>query len=161
MLVSYLPFRLAQKHYFSRPAQLPIWRVYVAYTSMHRLRLQLLRFIANNSFAPLRAPTIPPHHHAIPSPLRPCSRALPFLCIPCTGNTAPVSIGPCAACCDVIGIHATYIYIYIYISNGLERFPTNFRFCPSFPSISRCSLVFKGKFREYTSHGIRVGFERL
>lgn len=54
MLVSYLPFRLAQKHYFSRPTQLQ----YGAFTRHagggHRLRLQLLRFIANNSLAPLR-----------------------------------------------------------------------------------------------------------
>lgn len=154
MLVSYLPFRLAQKHYFSRPAQLPIWRVYVAYTSMHRLRLQLLRFIANNSFAPLRAPTIPPpHHHAIPSPLRPCSRALPFLCIPCTGNTAPVSIGPCAACCDVIGIHATYIYIYIYPMDSNVFQPTSV-FVPVFLR----SLVVRSSLRENFVNTLRMGF---
>lgn len=109
---------------------------------MHRLRLQLLRFIANNSFAPLRAPTIPTR-----SPLRPCSRALPFLCI-VHGKYGPVSIGACA-CCDLIDIHGIYIYIYI------QWTPTNFRFYPNFPPIFCSLFVFKKKFCEYFSCGDR------
>lgn len=114
MLVSYLPFRLAQKHYFSRPAQLPIWRVYVAYTSMHRLRLQLLRFIANNSFAPLRAPTIPP-----PPPRDPITPSTVFprssvSLYPVHGKYGP-RVNWTVCCVLRCNWYTRYVYIYIYI----------------------------------------------
>lgn len=131
----------------------PSWQ-YGAFTlhtrrrAMHRLRLQLLRFIANNSFAPLRAPTIPPttrsHHPFDRVP------ALFRFSVSCTGNTAPVAIGACA-CRDVIGIR-------VCISNGLQ--PTSV-FGPVFLQSFFCSFRsslrgnFVNKFREYGNTGLK------
>lgn len=57
MLVSCLPFRPAQKHYF--PGRPSCSMAFTDAAGVHRLRLQLLRFIANNCSArPSRASTL-------------------------------------------------------------------------------------------------------
>lgn len=95
-----------------------------------------LQITASRPSAPQPSP-----HHAIPSPLRPCSRALPFLCI-VHGKYGPRdNWSVCVPRCN------WYTCMYI------QWTPTNFRFWPSFPSIFflLLSFVFKREFCEYIS----------
>lgn len=118
MLVSYLPFRLAQKHYFSAATQLQ----YGAFTRHADTPCidsdcNCCRFIANNSLRDPPRPPRPPFFCpssfvdiAFPLPLflyhHRISRVLPFSCI-VHGNSESCQLEPRQSECasNEIGIH--------------------------------------------------------